>query len=54
MPLQVGLWILFSTFQLFDTIRKGEVHNHPMFVDVCRDNAQGSDAYPQTRDPNYV
>lgn len=53
----VGLWILFSTFQLFDCVRKGEVQNHPMFADVCREGlytTENSSYQQQTHGPNYV
>jgi len=32
MVILVGMWILYSTYQLFDTIRKGLVEQHPMFA----------------------
>jgi len=29
---QVGLWVGYATYQLFDTMRKGMLEQHPLFA----------------------
>jgi hypothetical protein len=37
--LQVGLWILWSTWQLFDCYRKNQLAQHPMFAFTANQHA---------------
>jgi hypothetical protein len=46
--LQVGLWILWSTWQLFDCYRKNLLAQHPMFAFTA---SQHTSAVPMTHQP---
>eukprot|EP00878_Enallax_costatus_P035949 GHUV01040207.1.p1 GENE.GHUV01040207.1~~GHUV01040207.1.p1 ORF type:complete len:240 (+),score=39.70 GHUV01040207.1:475-1194(+) len=47
----VGLWILWSTYQLFDCYRKGLLAQHPMFAFTAQQNAAAGGNQGQLPNP---
>jgi hypothetical protein len=43
---QVGLWVGYATYQLFDTMRKGMLEQHPLFAFSSSSSSSTGGAVP--------